>query len=96
MDICAGKGSKMEEKNKTQDARNIKGMDEDQFQAELAELMKEEPGGKKKKGKNRRIGKCLIEMLMKNGWNGIGRIGLECFFIGDFTPSRRGGNGFVL
>ena len=50
MDICAGKGSKMEEKNKTQDARNIKGMDEDQFQAELAELMKEEPGGKKKKG----------------------------------------------
>ncbi|MCI9501974.1 MAG: HlyD family efflux transporter periplasmic adaptor subunit [Hungatella sp.] len=54
MDICAGKGSKMEEKNKTQDARNIKGMDEDQFQAELAELMKEEPGGKKKKGKKAR------------------------------------------
>ncbi len=44
----------MEEKNKTQDARNIKGMDEDQFQAELAELMKEEPGGKKKKGKKAR------------------------------------------
>ena len=44
----------MEEKNKTQDARNIKGMDEDQFQAELAELMKEEPGGKKKKGKKPR------------------------------------------
>lgn len=44
----------MEDNSKTQDSRNIKGMEDEQFQAELAELMKEEPAGKKKKKKGKK------------------------------------------